>query len=582
MATRFLAVVSHGSDTAARVVDRLRKSTGFALAIDHPALTVLVEDSDGVVSSGRDDCAVLGWLFDRGEFRRCQMLDGKTVGALREGDFAPLLRDYWGGYVAIALDRETSAITILRDPSGGLPCYYRRTAEATFLFSDLATWRAADMERLALDWTGVAWRLSTANFPSSRTAFDQIDELCAGFMLRASDRHAVAEAAWCPWDHVHPPYRSIADTRAVLRDTVLRCIAAWAAPFDSVLLNLSGGLDSSIIAAGLAGRAGRDAAITMATRSASGDERPYARSVAEATGLALAECFYEPHDVDLTSPSLPGLPRPGGRAIGQAFEAARQRVGARHGSDAFFTGLGGDNVFCFLQSPTPIADRLKAQGPSFALRKTIDSVCLQTGCSVTTALVWAVQRAWLRPPRYRWRSHALFLDPQCVPPERALTHPWLAAPPRALPGKAAHIAMLMRVQVERDCFARGSAVPIIAPLLSQPIIELCLSIPSWHWCADGRDRAVARDAFAKLLPAMVVDRRSKAGPEAFCYEIIARDRKLLCEHLLDGELVRLGVLDRAAIEPVLRDPAPPAGDHFLRLLELADAEAWVRHWSRAS
>lgn len=583
MATRFLAVIGHGADADAGFVAHLRKNTGFTVAIDHAPLTVLVEDIAGVVSCGRDDCVTLGWLFGRSDFRRRAMIDASTVDAMERGNFTPLLRDYWGGYVALVADRKTSAVTVLRDPSGGLPCYYHRTPAATFLFSDLATWREANLEPVAVDWTGVGHRLSTASLPSSRTALEGVNELCAGFALEISDRPALAKAAWSPWDHVSTaPDRSTADLPITLRDTVMLCVGAWAGQFASVLLNLSGGLDSSIIAAGLAGRKNSDAAITMATRSPSGDERDFARSVAAATGLHLSEGFYETSDVDITRPSLPDLPRPNGRAIGQAFEAARQRFAAERASDAFFTGLGGDNVFCYLQSPTPAADRLKAHGPSVALRETIDSVCMQTGCSVTTAWWWAVQRAWLSAPRYRWRRYALFLDPDCVAHERDLAHPWLAAPAGALPGKAAHIAMLMRVQAELDCYARGSAIPIIAPLLSQPIMELCLSIPTWQWSAHGHDRAVARDAFAGLLPAAVIQRRTKAGPEAFCYEIIARDRQLLREHLLDGALAGHGILDRLAIETVLDNPAPPSGDHFLRLLELADAEAWVRHWSRGA
>jgi asparagine synthase (glutamine-hydrolysing) len=280
MATRFLAVISHERGADADFMARLRKNTGFTVAIDHAPLTVLVQDIAGVVSCSRDDCIALGWLFGRSDFRRRAMIDASTVGAMELGNFTPLLRDYWGGYVALVADRKTSAVTVLRDPSGGLPCYYHRTPAATFLFSDLATWREANIEPVAVDWTGVGHRLSTASLPSSRTALKGVNELCAGFALEVSDRPPIPRAAWFPWDHVSAaPDRSTGDLASALRDTVLQCIGAWTGQFNSVLLNLSGGLDSSIIAAGLAGRANSDAAITMATRSPSGDERDYARSV---------------------------------------------------------------------------------------------------------------------------------------------------------------------------------------------------------------------------------------------------------------------------------------------------------------
>ncbi|MFD2134618.1 hypothetical protein ACFSLT_04130 [Novosphingobium resinovorum] len=37
-------------------------------------------------------------------------------------------------------------------------------------------------------------------------------------------------------------------------------------------------------------------------------------------------------------------------------------------------------------------------------------------------------------------------------------------------------------------------------------------MPSWQWRHGGRDRAVAREAFATALPAQITARRSKGAP----------------------------------------------------------------------
>ncbi|MGK4422636.1 asparagine synthase-related protein, partial [Klebsiella pneumoniae] len=58
-------------------------------------------------------------------------------------------------------------------------------------------------------------------------------------------------------------------------------------------------------------------------------------------------------------------------------------------------------------------------------------------------------------------------------------------------------------------------LPTVSPLLSQPLVETCLGVPSWLWFEGGRNRVVARRAFAGDLPADVIWRRSKGTPDSF-------------------------------------------------------------------
>ncbi|AKM08758.1 hypothetical protein AB433_00020 [Croceicoccus naphthovorans] len=51
--------------------------------------------------------------------------------------------------------------------------------------------------------------------------------------------------------------------------------------------------------------------------------------------------------------------------------------------------------------------------------------------------------------------------------------------------------------------------------MSQPLLEFCLGVPTWTWVTGGQNRALARAAFADLLPRSVLDRTSKAGPDSF-------------------------------------------------------------------
>jgi len=128
--------------------------------------------------------------------------------------------------------------------------------------------------------------------------------------------------------------------------------------------------------------------------------------------------------------------------------------------------------------------------------------------------------------------------------------------------------------------ARSTFAPVITPLISQPMLETCLAIPSWQWREGGRDRAVARDAFADALPPAVSRRRTKGGPDGFAALVMNRFRDAIRDRLLDGQLARNRVADRVALEARFRSEAPFGAEETVRLLDLLDTEAWIGSWQR--
>src|SRR5690606_8440727 len=127
--------------------------------------------------------------------------------------------------------------------------------------------------------------------------------------------------------------------------------------------------------------------------------------------------------------------------------------------------------------------------------------------------------------------------------------------------------------------ARAEFAPILSPLLSQSVVECCLAIPAWQWCEGGRNRAVAREAYADRLPRMVIERRSKGSFDGFCTALLEANRGLVRAMLLEGRLAREGLLDRTAVAAALDQPFPLA-ESVARLLALVDVESWLTGWSR--
>jgi asparagine synthase (glutamine-hydrolysing) len=576
MRSRYLLVVSDRGDPAAHI-GRVAHSTGLRLAWSADGLALLVNGSCGCLEIPGFG-AVVGTLFHRhGPARAVSALSANAHGAFAQRGMDQLLSAWWGGYIAV--QRRGDTVEILRDPSGALPCYRGASPDGLLFASDLDLLLAGGAIVPGIDWNALARILWASGLPTPETALAGVTSLLPGTAVALADAEEAVRICWSPWDHVAPDGLAEEERTVRLRRIVQQCVGGWASLWQRPLVSLSGGLDSSIVAACLAATGADARCATMYTDDLAGDERNYARALCQHLGLPLAECPYDLDAVDIGQAQGLHLPRPAGRAQNQAYERAHIAVAERQGSDAFFTGNGGDNVFGYSQSAAALVDRVLHEGPGVGALGTFRDICAQTGAGPMRVLGAALRIA-RRPAAYRWKPKLALLHPDLVEAarQRDLDHPWLEAPEGALPGKAAHIAGLVRVQltIEPD---RSLFAPVINPLLAQPVMEACLAIPSWEWRAGGRDRAAARKAFAALLPPVIADRRSKGTPDPFLGAIVRHNRDAIRARLLGGELAGRGLLDRAALEQALSPDRQITGEEHMRLLELANVEAWVRAWA---
>ncbi len=95
----------------------------------------------------------------------------------------------------------------------------------------------------------------------------------------------------------------------------------------------------------------------------------------------------------------------------------------------------------------------------------------------------------------------------------------------------------------------------VSPLFSQPLLELVMRLPTWVLTGGGWDRALARRAFQHEVPRQIVTRRTKGGQEEHAKAILLRNFGFVRNLMVDGYLVREGLLDRAQVAEVL-SPGP--------------------------
>lgn len=503
----------------------------------------------------------IGMVFDRSADKRLTSLPDW------DGLERACIRDFWGAYVLLI--SRSDGHSILRDPSGAIPVYFAANGGLELY--------ASDAEMLGLAWQQpFRPSLDTVRhwlrFPflrTSRTGSAEVSELLPGTARDVGRDGERVRPAWSPSVFVSREcgIADFHDAVSVLGSTVRQCVRRLCDGQANLVLQLSGGLDSSILAAALSEGGIDYRAITFATRSADGDERRYARQVAERFGIGLS--VLREGDVDFSVRTSSG---PFQRPLSPLLQALRSAQCAAVGPGALLLdGGGGDNVFASINSAAPAIDAFRLCGMSEAVH-TIRCLAARHGCTFWTAAASTVRRAWRRG-NLHWMADDSFLaapDPDVADP-----HPWLESIDPMLPGSADHLRMI--AGVHHFLVDPGAGQPCnLHPLLSQPILETCLRIRSWLWLEGGRDRAVARTAFRRSLPDAILDRRGKGSLQSLFVNGFTALRDELRDVLLSGRLAEQGIIDAQALARYLDRPGQPHDNIYVRVLEIASAEQWLR------
>jgi len=141
-----------------------------------------------------------------------------------------------------------------------------------------------------------------------------------------------------------------------------------------------------------------------------------------------------------------------------------------------------------------------------------------------------------------------------------------------------HAFSISRALLFRDPLFRHRTLDFINPLISQPIVELCLQIPTYVHAAGGADRAVARAAFAADLPPEILARTWKGAADRHLQAMLESHLGLIREMLLDGGLVRAGILDRKRLGEALSARSVGSRTHATELFGYFCTEVWLRRW----
>lgn len=526
-----------------------------------------------------------------------------------------LVDHYWGAYVAIVHDESRSRHHVFRDPIGNVPCYRTRLGGIEIFFSHIEDCVRLLPISFAIDPRYLIRSLVHPMLTSrdTGTGVENVENVPAGERLTLSQGRTTRALLWDPIAIASAPrLQQLDEAASALRSTVQNTIDAWASCYQNIVLRLSGGFDSSVVAGCLAqarskpdisylhswtdmeldrGRVhlpGVDQRTADKLRAIAGhgDERHFARLVAERWKTTLHE-RHKALAMDLSR--LWNVPLRTSPALYYSVmhsDDGQVELAKSQGTQAFFSGQAGDSVFLATQQPFPALDYAYRHGVGPSFWKHLGDTSKLSGDSLWAVLGKAIRHGLRRRP---YPAELAVLDlPTLLRTElvqqltnqdfdselaRRLTRSALP------PGKSNHVKGVGWSAYYDFVFNSGRYADHVDPLNSQPVWELMLQIPTWTVLAGGRSRGLARYAFADLLPAEIRKRQAKGSGNPYYQHLVRGNRDFLRTRLLDGQLVEQGYLDRRKVEQCLNAQEPALTVSAVTLLNYLSTEIWLQQWT---
>ena len=285
---------------------------GGNVVLGHNRLSIIDLSSAGhqpMINQANGDVLVFnGEIYNFLDLRR--ELEGKGFRFRSESDTEVLLFALaaWGtaclsrieGMYAFALWRPSeNALYLVRDPMGIKPIYYWSPDGRGLAFaSEIKAFFALPAFAARLDRRALAQFLEFGyTFDAERTCLEGVRKLQPGHLLKLSLDSPVAkpEPFYVPTVHDAAP-KSAADAEEELYQSLSHVVRQHLIADVPVALLLSGGLDSSILAA-LAARTTKVRTISMGFVNSGLDERPHARRVANHIGSDHEEILITPEEI---------------------------------------------------------------------------------------------------------------------------------------------------------------------------------------------------------------------------------------------------------------------------------------------
>jgi asparagine synthase (glutamine-hydrolysing) len=524
----------------------------------------------------RDELRPLGHMF-RGTSDTEVLL-----AAVAQWGLVPALERFVGMFAIALWDRAERTLTLVRDRLGIKPLYWAAAGRRFVFGSELSTVRSAPFVSGAISHDAAAMLLRFACVPAPHTILEGVHKLQPGHLMVVRDGVPERPVAWWrvsdvfdradPWTGSEEEAIDAVD--AAVRDAVSARLLSDV-PLGGFL---SGGVDSSTVAAMMAATAGRVRTFCIGSEDPLYDESKHAAAVAAHLGTDHETLVLTGADALALVPRLP-------QVYDEPFADSSQVpttllcAATRKHVTVCLSGDGGDEVFAgynrYVEAPR--LWRRASRVPAFARglgARALEGVPIRTWDRVFRGLGGVLPRrvtsrpAGITVPKiagvlgatdqaslYRFLTSG-WLDPtSAVPGARDRATAWDLPP-----GPQDGASFVRRMQVadlsgytqddiltKVDRASMATALEVRVPLLDHRVIALAARFPLSLHHADGRGKYLLRRVLDRYVPRALVD-RPKQGFGLPITEWLRTDLRAWAEDLLTPDaLARDGLFDPAPI-----------------------------------
>jgi asparagine synthase (glutamine-hydrolysing) len=497
----------------------------------------IIDVAGGAQPLGAEDDDVLavcnGELYNHAALRLGLAARGHRFRTRSDAEVLPHLYQERGPDLVHALDgmfglavwdARAGRLVLARDRMGEKPLYYGATPAGFAFASEPKALLAAGRGAATPDWAALAVYLRTGYVAGEASAFAGISRLPPGGRLVVEGESVRRDHYWEVAPRLaEPALRLDLDGAArLLREHLERAVEASLVSDVPVGVFLSGGLDSTAIAALARPRLGALSTFALGFEEAGFDERDHATLAARALGtrhrtLTITPDLFLEGVRDLTQILDEPLADP---ALVPTFLLSRF---ARTEVKVVLVGEGGDELFAGY--PTYLGGAVAARYASLpaALRRLLATAAPALGAPAGNTTLRYLLRRFLEaadtPAAARHRAW-----PGCVPAERlaALAEPGgpLALPPEpATPAARTTIDALLALDltgylpddllVKLDRASMAASLEGRAPFLDHHLVEFATRLPVALKVRGLATKRVLRQAVADLVPAPILGRTKR-------------------------------------------------------------------------
>lgn len=415
-----------------------------------------------------------------------------------------------GSFAAVVLDRRSERVVLVRDPLGDRSLFYwtdgRRFVAASEPVAVLAHPAVShDLDELRLA------RLFALNEPEpGSTFFKDVKEVPLAHTVSFRAGNLLRSRYWEPPEFERPPRRSDEEWGERFVETLDLAVSARLRSVGRVGVLLSGGLDSSPIAALAARRKAPEPLLAVSwvfDRFGSCDERRYIDEIARMWKLEVRPVLCDdawplndfprwPHDPNRPQEDLYRW------CLERGYEAARAT-----GSRVLLSGYCGDDLYAdsgdwlidllregrVRDAWTELKREIRDVGARRATRRHLLSPLVPSPIRRRRSVR---QKPWLTP-------YAKSLGAEAAPPE--------VSPKRTGQRDALFSEWIASGLAAEDRKASAAGVEVRYPFRDRRLVDLALVLPSHQLRRGRKTRPIVRNGFSRILPPGLVARQEKAS-----------------------------------------------------------------------